>query len=178
MELGRTADSSTEEDHEDQVKGAEDMNTDGQSTAEPKEGMGIKTAPFASQPAPPRYICDSNEDEGKDSSSDEDVEAPFLALGDAPNTRTLDDIKTAFCSIKKAASEAKSIAESSGDESVPDLIGLDEEASGPPFRPPKQATCPKTLWLNKKITATTKEPVLPPSAQSKGKSGKTTETGL
>ena len=104
-------DSNTEEDHEDLVKGAEAMDTDGQSTAEPKKGMGIKTTPFAYQPAPPRYIRDSNEeDEGEDFSSDEDVEVPFLALGDASTTRTLDDIKTAFCSIKKAASEAKSIS--------------------------------------------------------------------
>ena len=139
---------------------------------------GNKTAPFAYQPAQPRYIHDSDEeDKVKDSSSDEDVEAPFLALGNGPSTRTLNDIKTASCSIKKATSEARSIAASSGDESVPDLIGLDEEASASPSLPPKRATHSMTLGLDKKITATAKEPVLPLSAQSKGKSGKTTEIG-
>ena len=132
-------DSSTEEDHEDQIKGAEAMDTDGQITDEPKEGMGIRTAPFSYQLTSPRYIHDGDEEyAGKDSSSNEDVEDPFWALGNGPTTRTLDDIKTAFCSIKKAASEAKSIAASSGDESVPDLIGLDEEASVPPSLPPKR----------------------------------------
>ena len=61
---------------------------------------------------------------------------------------------------------------------MPDLIGLDEEASAPPSLPPKKATCPKTLGLDKKFTATAKEPELPLSTQSKGKSGKTTETSL
>ena len=168
-------DSSTEED---QAKGAEAMDTDGQSTAELKEGMGIRIAPLAYQPTSPKYMCDNDEENaGEDSSSDEDVEAQFLAPRDAPTTRTLDDIKTAFYSIKKAASEAKSIAASSGDESVPDLIGLHEEASTPPSLPPKKATHPKTFGLDRKTVAPTKEPVLPLSAQSKGRSGKTTGTG-
>ena len=53
-EIGK--DNNTEEDCEDQVKGAEAMDTDGQSTTEPKEGMGIRTAPLAYQPASPRYL--------------------------------------------------------------------------------------------------------------------------
>ena len=125
-------DSSTEEDCKDPVRGAEAMDTDGQSMTEdpPKEGMGIKTAPHEYQPASPRYIHDG----------DEDVEAPFLAPKDAPTARTFEDIKTAFHSMKRATSEARSVSASPGDDSVPDLIDLDREAAVPPPLPPKKAT--------------------------------------
>ena len=110
-------DISTEEDCEDQVRGAEEMDTDGQSMTEDptKEGMGAKTAPHDYQPAPLRYICDSDEEEAnEDTSSDEDVAAPFLAHKDAHTARTFDDIKTAFHSMKRATSKARSVPASLG----------------------------------------------------------------
>ena len=134
-------DSSIEEDHEDQVRDAETIDTDSQSiTKDPlKESMGVKAAPHEYQQAPLRYIHDSDEEEAnEDASSDKDVEAPFLAPKDAPTARTLEDIKTAFHTIKRATSEARSLPASSGDESVSDLIDVDRETAVLPPLPPKR----------------------------------------
>ena len=60
---------------------------------------------------------------------------------------------------------------------MPDLIDLDREAGTPPPLPPKKATRPVTLGLDKEAAVMTKEPLLPLPAHSKCRPGKTTGAG-
>ena len=130
------------------------------ATAEPQEAKAEYV------PSSPQYVP-ASDDEGE-MSSDEDQEAPYLAPREAPPN---EDLKAGYYTIppRKDQLTQPSTSESSGDDSVPDLIGLQEESQPPPV-PPKRATHPTTLGLDKKQSL--QEPALVVSPTSKGKSGK------
>ena len=98
------------------------------------------------------------------------TEASYLAPreADAPPN---EDLKAGYYAIPPREDQLTQpfTSESSGDDSFPDLIDLQEENQPPPV-PPKRVTCPTTLGLDKKQGLPEPAPVVFPT--SKGKLGK------
>ena len=124
-------------------------------------------------PQSPQYIP-ANEDEEEDMSSDEDIEAPYLLPKSANATPPNEDLRTGYYAMSQEDQPTQPPAsESSGEESVPDLVDLQEEHQPPPV-PPKRAVHPATLRLDKRQSLLQPTPLLSPT--SKGKPGKSAIT--
>ena len=135
-------DSNPEEDQEQQRRTPEQMETEEPAMMEApaKEGIGIAVGLENYQPAPPRYVRadkDSEDEEG-DQNEGEDIEAPCLAPRLAPPPNPSQDEKPAQTPSKVSQTPAEDLQESSGEESILELIDLRKEEVPPPS-PPKRA---------------------------------------
>ena len=116
------------------------------------------------------WYTPASEDEEEDMSSDEDIEAPYFAPKSAYTTPPNEDLRVGYYAMSKEDKPTQpSASESSGEDSVPDLIDLKEEHQ-PPAVPQKRAVHPTTLGLDKKKSLPEPTPLLSPT--SKGKPGK------
>ena len=108
-----------------------------------REGMGINAAPDNYQPASQRYVRadEDSEDEGVD------IEAPYLAPRLALPLNLSQNEKMEQTPAKDGQTSMENPPESSGDESMPELIDLRDgkDTTTPP--PSKRVQRPKTLKL-------------------------------
>ena len=108
-----------------------------------KEGMGLVVGPGDYQPAPPRYVrADEGSEDGKYIDEEEDIKAPYLAPKQTPVPKPSQDEKTAQVPSKGSKAPAEDLQESSGEESIPELIDLREEEEVAPLSPLKGHTAP------------------------------------
>ena len=144
-------DSNPKETQEQQEGTLEQMETDEQDTTEAlvKRGMGISAAPEDYQPAPPRYIKagENSEDEENGQDEEEDLEAPYLAPKLAPSSSPARNEGLVQIPMKGGQTPVKDLSESSGEESIPELIDLREEGEKPSPFPLQRAQCPTMLKL-------------------------------
>ena len=135
-----------------------------------KKGMRIVVGPGDYQSAPPKYVrADEDSMDGQDPDEDEGIEAPYLVPKQNPIPKTPQDEQTSPAPPKGNSASAEDSQVPSGEESIPELINLREEEEVPPPSPPKQAHCPTTLGLDKKMTAPAERPPIPPTPISKVK---------
>ena len=128
-----------------------------------KKGMGVAAAPENYQPATPRYVrADENSEDGQDTDEEGDIEAPYLAPKQTPVPKPLQDDPIVQAPSKEKNPPAEDSQDSSGEESIPELIDLGE---GEEVLPPsllKKASRPTTLGLHEKVAVTSEElPVFP-----------------
>ena len=139
------------------------METEDLSTAEApvKEGMGIAAAPENHQPATPRYIGadEGSEDseDGQDTDEEGDIEAPYLVPKQTPAPKPLQDGPIVQVPLKGKNPPAEDSQDSSGEESIPELIDLREGEEVPPPTLLKKANHPTTLELHRKIAVTSEK---------------------
>ena len=133
------------------------MGTEDPTTAEAplKEGMGIAAAPGNYQPATPRYVRANEESEdGQDTDEEGDNKAPYLAPKQTPVPKPSQEEPMAQAPSKEKNAPAEDLQDSSGEESIPELIDLVEGEEVPPPSLLKRANCPTTLGLHEKVTVT------------------------
>ena len=140
----RDENSDPEEDQEQLMETPELMETKGPVTAgtPAREGMGINAAPDNYQPASPRYVrADEDSEDGVD------IDAPYLAPRPALPLNLSQNEKMKQTPAKDGQTPMGNPPESSGDESMPELIDLrdGENTTTPP--PSKRVQCPETLKL-------------------------------
>ena len=136
------------------------METEDLATAEApvKKGMGIAVGPGNYQPAPPRYMrADEDSEDGQDTDEEGDIEAPYLAPKQTPVPKPSQDEPTAQAILEEKKTPAEDLQDSSGEESIPELIDLREGEEVPPPSQSKKANCPTTLGLYKKIAVTSEK---------------------
>ena len=111
--------------------------------------MGISAAPRDYQPAPPRYIKagENSKDEENGQDEEEDLEAPYLAPKLAPSSSPAQNEGLVQIPMKSGQTPAKDLSESSGEESIPELIDLREEGEKPSPFPLQRAQRPTMLKL-------------------------------
>ena len=129
------------------------METEDPATTEVpvKKGMGIAAGPGNYQPAHPRYVRADSED-GQDT-DEGDIEAPYLAPKQTPVPKPSWDEQTAQAPSKGKKTPTEDSQDSSGEESIPELINLREGEGVPRPSQSKKANCP-TLGLHEKIAVT------------------------
>ena len=135
------------------------IETEDLATAEApvKEGMGIAAAPENYQPAIPMYIrADEDSEDGQDTDEEGNIEAPYLAPKLTPVPKPSKNEPIVQASSKEKNPPAEDLQDSSGEESMPVLIDLEEGEEMPPPSQPKRANRPTTLKLHGK-RATTSE---------------------
>ena len=150
-------DSNPEEDQNQQELTPDQMETEDPDTAEApvKKGMGIAAAPGNYQPATPRYVrADEDSEDGQDTDEEGDIEAPYLAPKQTPAPKPSQDEPIVQAPSKEKNPPAEDSQDSSGDESIPELINLREGEEIPPPTLLKKAYRPTTLELHKKIVVT------------------------
>ena len=136
------------------------METEDPATAEApvKKGMGIAAAPGNYQPATPRYVrADEGSEDGQDTDEEGDIEAPYLVPKETPAPKPLQDGPIVHAPSKEKNPPAEDSQDSSGEESIPELIDLREGEEMPPPSQPKRANRPTTLELHKKIAVTSEK---------------------
>ena len=134
---------------------AEDLTT---AEAPVKEGMGISAAPENYQPATPRYVtADEDSEDGQDTDEEGDIEAPYLAPKQTPAPKPSQDEPIVQAPSKKENPPAEDSQDSSGEESIPELINLREGEEIPRPSQPKRANHPTTLELHEKIVVTSEK---------------------
>ena len=136
------------------------METEDPTTAEVpvKEGMGIAAAPGNYQPATPRYVrANEDSEDGQDTDEEGDIEAPYLAPKQTPGPKPSQDEPIVQVPSKEKNPPAEDSQDSSGEESIPELIDLREGEEVPPPTLLKKANCPTTLELHKKIAVTSEK---------------------
>ena len=158
-------DSNPEEDQNQLELTSGQMETEDLATAEAplKEGMGIVAAPENYQPATPRYIRADKESEdsedGQNTDEEGDIEAPYLAPKQTPAPKPLQDEPLVQAPSKEKNPPVEDLQDSSGEESMPELIDLGEGEEILPLSQPKRANRPTTLKLHGKMaTASEKLP--------------------
>ena len=120
-----------------------------------KKGMGIAAAPGNYQPATPRYVrADEDSEDGQDTDEEGDIEAPYLAPKQTPVPKPLQDEPIVQAPSKEKNPPAEDSQDSSGEESIPELINLGDGEEVPPPSLLKKATRPTTLGLHEKIAVT------------------------
>ena len=133
----------------------EDLTTAG---APMKEGTGIAVAPGKYQPVTPRYVrADEDSEDGQDTDGEGDIKAPYLAPKQTPAPKPSQDGPIVHAPSKEKNRPAEDLQDSSGGESIPELINLREGEEMPPPSQPKRANCPTTLELHKKIAVTSEK---------------------
>ena len=163
--------SSTPEEEEQQPAREERMEDQGEDTVI-KEGAMTEPQEAKAEyvPSSPQYVP-ASDDEEENMSSDEDLEAPYLAPRIADIAPLNEDLRVDYYAVppKEDQPTQPPMPESSGNNSVPDLIDLQEESQLPPV-PPKRAACSTTLGLDNGQSLPEPTPVVSPT--SKGKPGK------
>ena len=153
-------DSNPEEDQNQLELTPDQMETEDPATAESsvKKGMGIAVGPGNYQPAPPRYVrADEDSEDGQDTDEEGDIEAPYLAPKQTPVPIPSQDEPTAQAPSKEKNPPAEDSQDSSGEESIPELIDFREGEEVPPPSLLKKANRPTTLGLHKKIAVTSEK---------------------
>ena len=153
-------DSSPKEDQNQQEVTSDQMEIEDPATAEApvKKGMGIAVGPGNYQPAPPRYVrADEDSEDDQDTDEEGDIEAPYLAPKQTPVPKPLQDEPTAQAPSEGKKTPAEDSQDSSGEESIPELIDLREGEEVPPPSLSKRANCPTTLGLHEKIAVTSEK---------------------
>ena len=153
-------DSNPEEDQNQLEVTPNQMETEDPATAEApvKKGMGIAVGPGNYQPAPPRYVrADEDSEDGQDTDEEEDIEALYLAPKQTSVPKSSQDEQTAQAPLKGKNPPAEDSQESSGEESIPELINLREGDEVPPPSLSKKADHPTTLGLHEKIVVTSEK---------------------
>ena len=141
-------DSNPEEDQNQLESTPNQMETEDPTTAEApvKKGMEIAAAPENYQPATPRYIRADEDSEGSQDTDEEgDIEAPYLAPKLTPVPKPSKAEPMVQAPSKEKNPPAEDSQDSSGKESIPELINLREGEEMPPPSQPKRAKCPTTL---------------------------------
>ena len=136
------------------------METEDLATAEApvKEGMGIAAAPENYQPATPRYIrADEESEDGQDTDEEGNIEAPYLAPKLTPVPKPSKDEPIVQAPSKEKNLPVEDSQDSSGEESMPELIDLEEGEEMPPPSQSKRANCPTTLKLHGKMVTTSEK---------------------
>ena len=138
-------DSNPEEDQNLLELTSDQMETEDLATAV-KEGMGIAAAPENYQPATPRYIrADEDSEDSQDTDEEGNIEAPYLAPKLTPVPKPLKAESIVQAPLKEKNPPAEDSQDSSGEESIPELIDFREGEEIPPPSQPKRANCPTTL---------------------------------
>ena len=153
-------DSNPEEDQNQLELTPGQMETEDLATAEApvKEGMGMAEAPGNYQPVIPRYGgADEDSEDGQDTDEEEDIEAPYLAPKQTPVPKPSQDGPKVQAPPKEKNAPAEDSQDSSGEESIPELINLREGEEMPPPSQPKRANCPTTVELHEKIAVTSEK---------------------
>ena len=153
-------DSNPKEDQNQLEVTPNQIETEDPATAEApvKKGMGIAVGPGNYQPAPPRYMrADEDSEDGQDTDEEEDIEAPYLAPKQTSVPKSSQDEQTAQAPLKGKKPPAEDSQESSGEESIPELIDLREGDEVPPPSLSKKANRPTTLGLHEKIAVTSEK---------------------
>ena len=120
--------------------------------------MGIAAGPGNYQPAPPRYVrADEDSEDGQDTDEEGDIEAPYLVPKQTPVPKLSQDEPTAQAPSEGKKTPAEDSQDSSGEESIPELIDLREGEEVPPPSLLKKANRPTTLRLHKKIAVTSEK---------------------
>ena len=152
--------SNPEEDQNQLELTPDQMETEDPTTAEApvKKGMGIAAAPGNYQPATPRYVgTDEDSEDGQDANQEEDIEAPYLAPKQTPAPKLSQDGPIVHAPSKEKNPPAEDLQDSSGEESIPELISLREGEERPPPSQPKRANHPTTLELHEKRVVTSEK---------------------
>ena len=157
-------DSDPEEDQEQLMEAPELMETKGPAIAgtPAREGMGINAAPDNYQPASPRYVRTDEDSEEEEV----DIEAPYLAPRPTLSLNLSQNEKMKQAPAKDGQTPMVNPPESSGDESMPELINLrdGENATTPP--PSQRAQHPETLKLTA-LSVTGTQPEVAPETSVK-----------
>ena len=152
---------SNPEEDQNQLKSTPDqMETEDPATAEApvKKGMGIAAAPGNYQPATPRYVgADEDSEDGQDTEEEGDIEEPYLAPQQTPAPKPSQDEPIVQAPSKEKNPPAEDSQDSSGEESIPELIDLGEGEEVPPPSLLKKANHPTTLGLHEKIVVTSEK---------------------
>ena len=147
-------DNSNIEEDQNQLEWTPDqMETEDPATAEApvKKGMGIAAGPGNYQPTTPRYVrAYEDSEDGQDINEEGDIEAPYLAPKQTLAPKPLQDEPTAQAPSKGKNPLAEDSQDSSGEESIPELINLREGEEVPPPSLSKKANCPTTLGLHRR----------------------------
>ena len=141
-------DSNPEEDQHLLELTSDQMETEDLATAEApaKEGMEIAAAPENYQPATPMYIRADEDSEGSQDTDEEgDIKAPYLAPKLTPVPKPSQDEPIVQALPKEESPPAENSQDSSGEESIPELIDLRDGKEMLPTSQPKRANCPTTL---------------------------------
>ena len=138
-------DSDPEEDQEQLMEAPELMETKGPVTAgtPAREGMGINAAPDNYQPVSPRYVRADEDSEDEEV----DIEAPYLAPRPALSLNLSQNEKMEQTPAKDGQTPMGNPPESSGDESMPELINLRDGENTTTPSPSKRVQHPETLKL-------------------------------
>ena len=105
------------------------METEDPTSAEApvKKGMGIAAAPGNYQPTTPRYVrADEGSGDGQDTDDEGDIEAPYLAPKLTPVPKPSQDEPIVQAPSKDENPPAEDSQDSSGEESILELINLRE----------------------------------------------------
>ena len=130
-------DSNPEEDQNQLELTPDQMGTEDPATAEApvKKGMGIAAAPGNYQPATPRYVrANEDSEDGWDLDEEGDTKAPYLAPKQTPVPKPLQDEPIVQAPSKEKNPPAEDSQDSSGEESIPELLDLREGEEVPPQR--------------------------------------------
>ena len=101
--------------------------------------------------------ADEDSEDGQDTDEEEDIEAPYLAPKQTPVPKSSQDEQTAQAPLKGKNAPAEDSQESSGEESIPELIDLREGDEVPPPSLSKKANHPTTLGLHEKMAVTSEK---------------------
>ena len=98
------------------------------ATAMPKEAMGLKVCPATYVPKSPKYVRNSK-DEGAQDLSDDDIEAPYLALQRNPEQGLASQYIQAAQALllMKGEETGRPLVDYSSSDSVPELVDSDDE---------------------------------------------------
>ena len=167
-------DSNPKEDQNQLELTPDQMETEDPATAEAtvKKGMGIAAGPGNYQPATPRYVRANEDSEDGQDIDEGDIEAPYLAPKQTLAPKPSQDEPTAQAPSKEKNPPAEDSQDSSGEESIPELINLGEGEEVPPPSLSKKANRPTTLGLHKKVVTSEKLPAFssPPQGSHQGSS--------
>ena len=101
--------------------------------------------------------ADEDSEDGQDTDEEGDIEAPYLAPKQTPVPKPSQDEQTAQAPSKGKNPSAEDSQESSGEESIPELIDLREGEEVTPPSLSKKANHPTTLGLHEKIAVTSEK---------------------
>ena len=107
------------------------------------------------QPAIPRYIRADEDSEGSQDTDEEGyIKAPYLAPKLTPVPKPLKAERIVQAPSKEKNPPVEDSQDSSGEESMPELIDSEEGEEMPPPSKQKRANCPTTLKLHGKMVTT------------------------
>ena len=101
--------------------------------------------------------ADEDSEDGQDTDEEGDIKAPYLAPKQTPAPKPLQDEPIVQAPPKEKNPPAEDSQDSSGDESIPELINFREGEEIPPPTLLKKANHPTTLGLHEKTVVTSEK---------------------